>query len=77
MTSSKREYKMKPFDFAGDPKLPSAIAMRMQAVADERAARGFISPDGQTHTCEGCRDVYDAGHGVLSTAYRKASMKGE
>ena len=67
----------KPYDFTADPKLSPAIARRMQAVADRRAAAGLISPDGQTHRTAAARDLYDAGHGVLSRAYVDASWPAE
>lgn len=66
---------MKPYAFASDSKLPPALAARMQAVADARAAQGLISPDGQTHANAECRDLYNAGHGVLSAPYRAASLR--
>jgi hypothetical protein len=61
-----------PFNFAADAALPPAIAARMQRVADDRAARGLISADGQTHPNAECRDLYDGGAGVLSRAYLAA-----
>lgn len=64
-----------PFNFAADAELPPALAARMQAAADARAAAGLISADGQTHISAECRDLYDAGHSVLSTAYSAACRK--
>ena len=61
-----------PFNFANDANLPPALAARMQAVANNRAARGLISDDGQTHTTAAQKEAYDAGHGVLSSAYLNA-----
>jgi hypothetical protein len=63
------------FNFAADAALPTALAARMQAAADRRAAAGLISADGQTHTNATCRDLYDAGHGVLSRVYLEAQSK--
>lgn len=65
----------RPFDFAGDKSLPPSIAALMQATANRRAASGLISADGQTHTNAECRDLYDAGHGVLSATYRAAQSR--
>ena len=64
-----------PYSFATDSKLPPALARKMQAHADHRAERGLISPDGQVHISAECRDVYDAGHGLLSRAYAEASTR--
>ena len=61
-----------PFNFANNDRLPPSLATLMQSVADSRAARGLISDDGQTHKSIAHKDVYDAGHGVLSKAYRDA-----
>ena len=62
-----------PFNFSDDANLPPALAARMQRVADDRAAAGLISDDGQTHPNAECKRVYEAGHGVLSSAYAKAT----
>lgn len=61
-----------PFNFSTDAALPPALAARMQAVADDRAARGLISADGQTHRTAAKKAAYDAGHGVMSAAYQRA-----
>lgn len=66
---------MKPYDFASAPNLPPALAARMQKVADSRAAAGLISPDGQTHISAECRDLYNAGHGLLSATYMDARSR--
>lgn len=63
---------MKPFDFANDKNLSPAIAALMQRTANRRAAQGFISADGQTHMSNECRDLYDAGHNLLSKTYLEA-----
>lgn len=68
---------MKPFDFANDPALSRAIGARMQAAANRRAAQGFVSPDGTTHLSAECRDLYDAGHSLLSNIYRAATMRAQ
>ena len=60
------------FDFATAPNLPSALAARMQAVADDRAARGLVSADGQTHKTAAKMALYDAGVSLHSAAYRNA-----
>ena len=65
----------KPFNFAAADNLPAALAQRMQAVADRRAAAGLISADGQTHPTAECRDLYDAGHGLQSQPYMTARFK--
>jgi len=62
----------RPFDFASDPKLPPALAARMQAVANARAAAGLISEDGQTHRTAAQMALYDAGYSLLSHAYLDA-----
>lgn len=66
---------MKPFDFLGDPNLPPHIAQMMQNVANNRASRGLVSADGQTHISKARKDIYDAGHGVLSFEYQNADRK--
>lgn len=62
----------RPFNFANDAKLPPAIAARMQAVADARAAKGLISEDGQTHRTAAQMALYDSGYSLLSRAYLDA-----
>jgi hypothetical protein len=62
----------RPFDFASDPKLPPALAARMQAVADSRAAAGLISEDGQTHRTAAQMALYNSGYSLHSKAYRDA-----
>jgi hypothetical protein len=63
------------YNYATDPALPSGVARLMQAAADRRAKAGLISDDGQTHTNAKCRDLYNEGHGVLSSAYLDARFK--
>lgn len=62
-----------PFNFVGDTKLPAGIAQMMQSAANARAARGLISADGQVHISMARKEVYDAGHGVMSSEYQSAA----
>jgi alkaline phosphatase len=61
-----------PFDFTSCANLPPALAAQLQAVANDRAARGLISADGVTHATPAKLAAYEAGHGVHSAAYRDA-----
>jgi hypothetical protein len=64
-----------PYNFAADDKLPPAIAARMQAVADKRAAAGLLSADGVAHISAECRDLRDAGYSLFSRKYNEAHAR--
>lgn len=65
---------MAPFNFAADAALPPALAAKMQAVADKRAAAGLMSADGKLHRTAAAMALYDAGHSTKSPEYIAAAF---